>query len=361
MFVGSCGGRAIVLTPGPPAAPVCPLEGCDDAVARAIASAAPRGACPAAGEAPCEGLAPAECTERALDAWSAATDAHATACVARMLVESCTLGDAPGCGFAGRLVLDGHGITQDARRGIGMLDHACSDGIASACRVAIRWLADPEHARGISDGVATRDRLDLLLDCYDGTAGQCDQVGQRYAVGRDGFPRDLERAARAYARGCLAGQRLSCNNLGDEYEYGDGVPRDLAHAALLYEHACKIGEALGCANLGHLLENAEGVARDLPRARTLYRDACIRGETYACLHAAMIAIGSPQTPEDGRRWLDRWERACTAGSGRACAFVGLLYEDGPDGYARDERRSRTGMERGCKLGEPLACEWLRRR
>ena len=145
---------------------------------------------------------------------------------------------------------------------------------------------------------------------------------------------------------------MSCNNLGDASEYGRGVSRDFEHAASLYQRACSLGEALGCANFGHLLENGEGVARDVARARALYADACRSGEPYGCLHGEMT---------DSHGGLDSWQRACDRGDARACTFVGIVYEDGPDGFHRDKERSLRALERACKLGDRRGCALASRR
>jgi TPR repeat protein len=278
-----------------------------------------------------------------------------------MLAESCELGDARGCGYAGRMYLDGSGLEHDVARGVALLDRACGRDVLLACRVAVRWLADPEHAKAVTEGMEVRSRLDQHLDCLTGVRDQCAEEGLAYSHGREGYPRDLTRSAAAYDRGCMLGQKVACNNLGDAYEYGDGVIRDLTHAGELYDRACRIGEPLGCANLGHLLENGEGTPRDVARARALYRDACAAGSEYGCFHEQMSAVESPGTPAEAQRSLEKWQRACDARSARACAFVGLLYEDGPDGYARDEERSIRAMTRACELGEKLACTYVRTR
>lgn len=274
-------------------------------------------------------------------------------------------GDARACTYTGRLSIDGKGLApglaRDVTRGMGLLEKACIAGEVLACRVAVRWLADPEHARAVTDGTELRARLDQLLDCLTGVRDVCVQVGLNYSHGSEGYARDLARSAEAYERGCTLGERVACNNLGDAYEYGDGVPRDLPRAVELYNRACREGEALGCANLGHLIENGEGTPRDVPRARALYRDACASGNDYGCLHAQMAAVDSPATPAEAWRALERWQRACDGRNARACTFVGILYEDGPDGEARDEGRSLAAMKRACDLGEPRGCEWVRSR
>ena len=334
--------------------PTCPLEGCDKAKIAAIQSSAAPSVCPGAGEAPCAGEPAPQCTRRALSAWTDATDERAISCIAKTLSDACALGDPTGCLYAGRMLVDGHGVQRDAERGLSLLVRACDGDVAIACRVAVRWLADPEHARLVHDGPILRQRLDMEHDCLSGTPDACFAVGSRWAAGVDGFPSDASRSAAAYARGCAAGHSVSCNNLGDAHEYGRGVPRDLEQAASLYQRACALGEALGCANLGHLLENGEGAARDVTRARALYADACrSSGDAntwaYACLHGEMT---------DSRGGLDAWQRACDRGDARSCAFVGIAYEDGPDGIHRDRERSLRAMERACKLGDRRGCAWI---
>lgn len=357
----ACSVATPVVAPGPPPAAVCPAEGCDVARIRAIEASATPDACAAGRDAPCGGATPSECTARALGAWSEARDDRAVACVARSLSAACELGDGRGCGFAGRLALDGRGTPRDVHRGITLLDRACSDGFVLSCRVAVHWLADADHARDVPDAAQVHGRLDLQLDCLSGVGEACRELGLRYSQGREGFPRDLSRACAGYERGCALGDRVACNNLGDAYEYGDGVPRDLARSAALYDRACGAGEPLGCANLGHLIENGEGAVRDGPRARALYRDACAGGSDYGCLHEEMAAAFSLARPDSIPRALSRWQKACDARSARACAFVGILYEDGPDGQARDAQKSLQAMTRACELGEARACVWVRSR
>jgi TPR repeat protein len=352
---------AACATAGSPVAPLaqppptCPLEGCDKAKIAAIQSSAAPSVCPGAGEAPCAGEPAPQCTRRALSAWTDAADERAVSCIVKTLSDACSLGDPTGCLYAGRMLVDGHGVQRDVERGLSLLVRACDGDVTIACRVAVRWLADPEHARLVPDGPRLRQRLDMEHDCLTGTPDACFAVGSRWAAGVDGFPTDASRSAAAYARGCAAGHAVSCNNLGDAHEYGVGVPRDLEHAASLYQRACSLGEALGCANLGHLLENGEGAARDVTRARSLYADACRSSEAgtsaavYACLHGEMV---------DSRGGLDAWQRACDRGDARACTFVGILYEDGPDGLHRDKERSVRAMERACKLGDRRGCAWV---
>jgi TPR repeat protein len=362
----ACAPAAVVVTPSGSATTTCPLGGCARAAgAGGGRDAGPAGAslfvCSSAGDAPCSGAAAADCTERALTAWSEATDDREVACVARMLAESCALDDPRACGFAGRLWLDGRGVARDARRGIEMLVHACDGGVAMACAVTASWLGEAAHAAEL--GSSAQDvlaRVEGQRTCLLGQAEACFQIGILFYYGRDSFPRDRAKSSRAFARGCDLGDSRACNNIGDALAYGDGVGRDVEGASGDFLKACRLGEALGCANLGYMTEHGEGVARDRIGARVLYREACSAGDVYGCLHVDLLAAedaGAPRAPGPA---FAHWRQRCDAGhEARACAFVGVMYEDGRDGVDRDETKSLEAMARACTLGDARACEWVR--
>ena len=358
----ACGPAALQLSPLAHPAGTCPAEGCGrPAAAAEDGGGAGGGTCRSARGAPCGGAPGRECTERALSAWGELQDAGTLDCVAAMLSEACSLGDGRACGFAGRLWLDGHGVERDAERGIALLLRACDGGLAPSCTLAARRLTETADD-GIQGASALRTRADLEGSCWMGQADACYRAGLLFYFGRDAFPRDRSLAAQAYGHGCDLGDSRACNNLGDALAYGDGIPRDVDRAAGLFDKACHLGEALGCANFGYMAEHGEGVARDAARARALYRDACTTGDAYGCLHWDMMAAQDAGAPADPTRALAQWTHACEHGrDARACAFVGVLYEDGPDGMARDEAKSLEAMARGCALRNERACEWVKSR
>lgn len=357
--LAACERGPVDIAPAVPLAPTCPLEGCDGARIARIASEHAPDVCPSAGEAPCAGGSGGECAARAMAAWGDAQDDREVACVGRMLTEACSLGDAPACGYAGRMWLDGRGVAMDAERGLGMVLRACEGGVVLACVAGLRWLAEDRREQTVKDGADFHKRLDDEHSCLTGSSDHCMELGLDLFAGKPPYPADRARSAVEYQRGCDLGNGLSCSNLGDAYEYGSGVPRDLTHAAGLYERACRLGMALGCSNLGHLLEHGEGVARDVARARVLFHDACAGGDVYGCLHAALLSAEEAGAPRDPRRSVEHWQHACDARDARACAFIGVIFEDGPDGYARDEARSLKAMSRACDLGNRDGCAWLR--
>jgi TPR repeat protein len=277
-----------------------------------------------------------------------------------MLADACAQDDARACAYAGRLSLDGRGISRDVQRGLDMLVRGCDGGVLTACVVGVRWLGEGSHNTDVPGGQDLLARLEGQKTCLSGQAEACFQIGVLFYYGREAFPRDRARSSRAFSRGCDLGDSRACNNLGDAMAYGDGVARDLESAASSFFKACRLGEALGCANLGYMAEHGEGVLRDVARARGLYRQACAAGDIYGCLHRDLLAAEDAGAPREPERALAHWRHACEDGHvARACAFVGVMYEDGPDGVARDEEKSMQAMSRACDLGETRACEWVK--
>jgi TPR repeat protein len=277
-----------------------------------------------------------------------------------MLAEACSLDDPRACGFAGRLWLDGRGVARDARRGLEMLARACDGGVAAACTVASHWIGEGSHATDVEGAQDLVGRLDAQHTCLSGQAEACFQIGIAFYYGHDAYPRDRVRSSKAFARGCNLGDSRACNNLGDALAYGEGIGHDAESASGAFLKACRLGEALGCANLGYMAEHGEGVPRDRARARALYREACAASDVYGCLHVDLLAREDAGAPRDPERALAHWRHACEeAHDARACAFVGVIYEDGPEGVPRDEAKSQQAMVRACDLGESRACEWVR--
>jgi TPR repeat protein len=277
-----------------------------------------------------------------------------------MLSEACAQGEVRACAFAGRLLLDGKGLAKDVDRGLELLTRACDGGVPLACLVGSRYLGEAGAADSGQDNSDAQHRFEMQYSCLSGQGEACMQIGLLFRFGGDGFLRDFGQAVAAYTRGCNLGESRSCNNLGDALAYGEGVDRDLYKAVEVFDKSCHLGEVLGCANLGYRLERGLGVARDVGRARALYRDACNVGSGYACLHEELLAVDGAKGGRDPAGLVARWTRACEhTKDGRACAFLGLIYDDGPDGLARDEGKSLAAMSRGCDLGEPRACDWMK--
>ena len=350
---------------------ICPLGGCAHGAPATSANVVTEacalpGTCDVEPARVCDARTAPACTSRALDLW-ASGGAPMIARASALFDRACTLGDAQGCHFAGRLALDGHGIPRDPARGLALLEKGCDGGVLMSCDVLARYLATHPSAKAPpsddddSDGDASvpgEKRFALQAECLRGVANSCFYVGLNFERGVSGFPKDYARGAASYARGCDLGEVVSCNNLGNDYYYGDGVPQDYAQSAHYYGKACSGGEAVGCANVGFITEYGDGTLRDMKRAMDLYMTGCSGGSTYACLHVAMMDEYRKGVPHDPALASLRWRRACDAKDAKACAYLGVMHEDGK-GVARDERQALALMRVACKLGEARGCAWVR--
>jgi TPR repeat protein len=298
------------------------------------------------------------CTTRALDAWAVAAGDTGIAPVLALFERACDLGDSYGCMYAGRIALDGVGVVPDEARGRMLLERACDAEVVLACDTLARHERDAPPVASEKQFGGTRYETEAA--CWRGVAGQCFNVGLYFGAGRDGYPHDDVRSARAYTRGCDQGDSTSCNNLANDLYYGDGVPIDWAQSARLYIRACDGGNAVGCANVGYLAEYGDGVPLDMKKAERSYADACSLGSAYGCVHLDMLAAyrsGVPHAPEQAAaRWRSACESPAKSADRRACAFYGVLFEDGK-GVAHDSDRATSLMKVACEGHYKPACEW----
>lgn len=334
---------------------VCPLGGCASDFPT-VAGEVEQGAC--AGLEQCRDAEPASCTQRAMSVWSTLRDERDLACVRRMLENACELGEMPACGFAGRMALGAIGEARDSKRGIEMLVSACYAGIDLDCAVAKQWLDALHHATDIPHGEDLAARMELQRVCLSGSAQQCYDLGILLDRGGPGLAPDGSHAVQALARGCNLGLAESCDGLADVLWYGRGVAQDRPRATAVYERACKLGLPNGCANVAFAMEFGAHSVKERTRALLLYGEACRAGSVYACFHVAMRDAQDRAGLRDPQAALARWSAACEGGDAQACAFAGVMWEDGPDGQARDEEKSQSAMTRACDLHNDRACQWL---
>ena len=93
---------------------------------------------------------------------------------------------------------------------------------------------------------------------------------------------DFAEAARWHEIAIERGERLSYGNLGYLYTEGkEGVPKDYDKARDLLERGRDAGDAMSINNLAWLYENGWGVEQDYVKARDLYQQAYDLGLDFA--------------------------------------------------------------------------------
>jgi len=363
-WLAGCGASE-APSPHAPVAPqlasVCPVGGCAPIASRPEANVEPCAArhdCARDPATVCDKATAHACTVGALDAWAVVGDDTGIAPVLALFERACDLGDPYGCAYAGRIVVDGVGVVPDEARGTMLLERACDDEVVLACdTLAVRDRSAPPTS-SVRYVASTRHETEAA--CWRGVGAQCFYVGLGFTAGSNGYPRDEVRSARAYAVGCDHGDSTSCNNLANDYYYGDGVPLDWARSARLYVRACDGGNAVGCANVGFLVEYGDGMPVDMKKAEESYAQACTLGSAYGCVHLDMLGAYRGGVPHAPDKAVAHWQPACEAKTPnpRACAFFGVMIEDGK-GVARDSARATSLMKIACDGKYKPGCDWVR--
>ena len=132
------------------------------------------------------------------------------------------------------------------------------------------------------------------------------EIGVRYSEGR-GVERNMEEAARWFARAAERGFAPSQYSLGSLYEKGLGVPRNVERAKALYGEAAEKGNARAMHNLAvvHAM-GGEGQAADLKAATKWFIEAAALGVKDSQFNLGILygqGMGVPQNLAESYKWF----------------------------------------------------------
>lgn len=298
---------------------------------------------------------------------------------APFLRRACELGSMPACTDYGAMLYNATGAQRDRARASQLFLRACEARIKEGCRNAGLYQEEERHdnaaamrfynrACALDDPKGCRFEGDLL-DANDPAAARAKYaracaLGDEIGCGQEGVSRVVVDGVAGHheglpllRRGCAAGHRMSCYNLGVIERDGAGGPngpRDIPAARGHFATACEAGVAFGCSNLGALLfDGADGVARDREASVTAFRRGCELGGARACgaLGAEFLAgVNLPTNPTEADTLLTR---ACTLESWEHCDLLGTAVLQGrlPGG----EARGAPLRARACAHGISAAC------
>jgi TPR repeat protein len=158
--------------------------------------------------------------------------------------------------------------------------------------------------------------------CNDAGVAECQKLGELYAKGEGGLPKNLNLAIGLFSHACSEGVAAGCASLGDAYEQGFGVPVDIRQAAAHYKRGCVIAgedfDADACYALGTLHQLGKGVDKDLPKAAELYNRACSRGSARGCHGLAYLHFVGKGVEKNPARAAELFTKACKGGDAWAC-------------------------------------------
>ena len=185
--------------------------------------------------------------------------------------------------------------------------------------------------------------------------------GERFFCGRYPNP-DLDcpvlnkRFCRSWD-GCMRHKKkISCNQLGLYYFYGDQVKRDYQKAKRAYRTACSLGFVNGCNNVAWLHETGLGTPLAPKKARALYRkNAKVSGwASYRLGRLYEKGLGGEQSFQKAKHL---YAHACKRHEAHGCASLGSFHERGLGGRVR-WKAARTYYTKACRYRSGFACDRL---
>lgn len=147
--------------------------------------------------------------------------------------------------------------------------------------------------------------------------------------GKGGLAPDPQQAFKWYLEAAQAGHAFACHMVAWMCELGKGTPSDLFSAAAWYRKAGELGEADAWAELGRMAEYGRGVPKDENAAAQYFAVAAREGSALGMMNLGWFMVkgkgGLAPNPVAARRLF---EVASVLGNARAEGNLGYLYENG---------------------------------
>jgi len=235
-----------------------------------------------------------------------------------------------------------------------------------SCIVAI-CLASASHAQPTGTQAAM-----LGMDCQNGDAAACERalfagIGSAGAwtalvVLADALP-DMTAKRR---EACEANDQTACRELASLLYFQNLDSPNESYR--LFAAACDAGDAFSCVQLS--LISAGYDYGGYENGAALYAQMtslCADGDLSACASQSRLNAQLPDVPQDHAIWYGQTVDLCDADVARACTFLSyMLGSDGAPEFerlesgfdfwrTRNRRLSVRYAQKGCDLGNPVAC------
>jgi TPR repeat protein/uncharacterized RDD family membrane protein YckC len=182
-------------------------------------------------------------------------------------------------------------------------------------------------------------------------------IGDLYATGRDGWPKNDIEAVGWYRLAADAGESTAMFNLGVMYENGlGGLPKDDTQAVSWYRKAADGGNANGMARLASMYTNGRGgLPMDDAQAAGWYLKAANAGNIYCMAWLGfMYANGRSGLPKDDLLAVAWYHKAADAGESTAMFNLGVMYENGLGGLPKDDTQAVNWYHKAADAGDAAA-------
>jgi len=194
-----------------------------------------------------------------------------------------------------------------------------------------------------------------------GDAAGMVSLAQAYGFGR-GLARDDVQAVMWFRKAADAGDAVAMGFLGYAYANGaGGLAKDDAEAVMWYRKAVDAGNAGNMVDLGNMFASGRGLARDDVQAVMWYRKAADAGVTDGMNNLGnMYASGQGGLAKDDARAVSWYHKAADAGNTTGMINLGRMYESGRGGLRKDKTQAVFWYRKAAALGRDEAKQELKR-
>lgn len=218
----------------------------------------------------------------------------------------------------------------DNQGAITALTRGCERGYSTACTHLARLSPTTSPPKPTADAQAVL----RAAACDEGDGDACLNVGARLQRGANGPP-DLTGALKAFERGCALGGANACLQLATILLDGkEGFPVDPVRSARAANAACQMAHETnqpllrrGCRMYADQLSSGRGVAQDVAAATALYIETCEDAPPFGCDEGGRALLEGTAIGVDHARGLNLLRLGCSKQDKASCA---LLAKQGGD-------------------------------
>jgi uncharacterized protein len=275
---------------------------------------------------------------------------------ATLYEKACRFDSAKGCSNLGYMYQYGKGVSKNETTAAKYYQQGCGKGDGMGCNNLGNLTMKGAGGLEKSDDKA----LELFKKaCAGNDRHGCTNIALFYELGKGGLARDTARAKRMYGPLCQRQVGFACYRLGRMYHSGTGVSRNVATAKDYFKQACGFKYQLGCDTYKDMSNSqAKILARQKEELKRIdgYKLDCQTGDLKACVSLGTVyRYGYADIKSDYPRAVKLYEMACKGGLSTGCYRLGQMWRDGK-GVSKDMRKAISFYKKACDMSDKYACE-----
>jgi len=218
--------------------------------------------------------------------------------------------------------------------------------------------------RSLAFACAKDDFEQCRAQCERGSAESCTSLAYLHLAGRNGAPKDVDRATELFEKSCEGGDAKGCHRFGMALMRKRIATSDLGGQAKLFKRAeavflesCELGDGWSCWNTSSwYLRPMSGspFQRNDPLAVSLLERSCDLGYPAGCSSLAAAKMSGEHTKKDVVAALSLYKRGCDGGHFDDCEDIGDIYAQGV-GVAKDPMSAVDYYHKACDANGLRAC------